>query len=86
MSHIDRSTCEDLIRKLDDYLDRRLTDEEMRLVLEHLSTCALCTMEYQFERGVLEELRRKVSRIDAPKDLLSRIMGKLRNEEKPPGS
>jgi anti-sigma factor (TIGR02949 family) len=80
MSHVDRYTCEDLIRKLDDYLDRRLDEEETRLVLEHLATCAICTMEYNFEAATLEELRQKARRIDAPADLLSRILTKIRTE------
>jgi anti-sigma factor (TIGR02949 family) len=81
VSHVDRYTCEDLIRRLDDYLDRRLTEEEIRLVLEHLSVCAICTMEYKFEAGVLEELKEKVRRIEAPKGLLAKILTKIRSED-----
>jgi len=82
MSHIDRYTCEDLIRKLDDYLDRRLSEDEVRLVLEHLATCVFCTMEYNFETAVLEELKDKVKRIETPPGLKDRIFSRLRDTEK----
>lgn len=69
----DRYTCEDLFRKLDDYLDRELSAEEARLVREHLETCAQCTAEYRFEESVLTNLKTKLARISAPPDLMDRI-------------
>jgi Putative zinc-finger len=40
MAPIDRYTCEETIRRLDDYLDRELTPHEMQLVKEHLAAPA----------------------------------------------
>lgn len=73
MSRVDRLTCEELFRRLDDYLDRELDENEMRMVREHLETCAVCTAEYAFEDSVLRNVREKLRRIQAPPDLLRKI-------------
>ena len=73
MAQIDRYTCEETIRRLDDYLDRELTPHEMQLVQEHLEVCALCASEYAFEGSALERLRDKLHRIPAPADLMTRV-------------
>jgi anti-sigma factor (TIGR02949 family) len=73
MAQIDRYTCEETIRRLDDYLDRELTPHEMQLVQEHLAVCALCASEYAFEASALERLRDKIQRIPAPADLMARV-------------
>lgn len=69
----DRMTCEELFRRLDDYLDRELSSEEERLVREHLETCATCVNVFGFEESVLRNVRDKVQRISAPPDLLKKI-------------
>jgi len=71
--HLDRMTCEEAFRRLDDFLDHELNPEEMRLVQEHLDVCAQCTREFNFELSVLTGVRSKLSRIAAPPNLLSRI-------------
>ena len=78
----DRFTCEEVFARLDDYLDRELTPDEMRLVREHLATCALCASEYRFEAGVLEGIRDKLRRISVPSDLMARISARLQSEKK----
>lgn len=77
MRTIERLTCDEVLRRLDDYLDRELSAEETRRVREHLESCAVCVGEYRFEAGVLEELRRKLERITAPPDLLGRVTREL---------
>jgi anti-sigma factor (TIGR02949 family) len=71
--HLDRMTCEEAFRRLDDFLDHELNPEEMRLVQEHLDVCAQCSREFTFELSVLNGVRHKLSRIAAPPNLLSRI-------------
>jgi anti-sigma factor (TIGR02949 family) len=73
MAQIDWYTCEEIIRRLDDYLDRELTAHEMQLVQDHLELCALCASEYAFEASTLERLRDKLQRIPAPADLMTRV-------------
>jgi anti-sigma factor (TIGR02949 family) len=77
MAQIDRYTCEETIRRLDDYLDRELTPHEMQLVNEHLEVCAMCASEYAFEATALDRLRDKLSRIAAPADLMAKVSRSL---------
>ena len=73
MAQIDRYTCEETIRRLDDYLDRELTPHEIELVRAHLEVCAACAAEYAFEASALERIRDKLQRIPAPVDLLAKV-------------
>jgi anti-sigma factor (TIGR02949 family) len=83
---LDRMTCEAAFRRLDDFLDRQLSAEEMRLVEEHLHTCAACTREFTFEASVLAGVRRKLRSIEAPADLLARVAAQLSRAADSPGS
>ena len=73
----DRRTCEELFRRLDDFLDRELDPHEMKRVREHLEVCTVCAGEYAFEESVLRNVREKLRRISAPPDLLEKIRRKL---------
>lgn len=79
--HLDRMTCEEAFRRLDDFLDRQLSADEMRLVQEHLDVCAQCTREFNFELSVINGVRGRLSRIAAPPNLLSRIASSLKQPE-----
>jgi anti-sigma factor (TIGR02949 family) len=78
MAQIDRYTCEETIRRLDDYLDRELAPHEMQLVREHLEICAVCASEYAFEASALKQVRDKLHRITAPPDLLATVSRALK--------
>jgi len=82
---IDRFTCEETFRRLDDYLDRELSAREMRWVQEHLEVCAFCAAEFAFEAGVLERVRSVVSRIEARPGLAERIRRSLAGTAGPGG-
>lgn len=82
MTPVNRLTCEEIFRRLDDYLDRELSAEEMRLVREHLDTCAQCAREHAFDRRMLDDVREKMRRIGAPADLKSRIAGAIQRAVK----
>lgn len=84
MSRLNRRTCEEAFRRLDDFLDHELSPEETRLVEEHLHICAACTREFTFEASVLRGVKKKLGHITAPADLVSRILGQLPGPE--PGS
>lgn len=73
MSRLDRFTCEEAFRRLDDYLDRELGEAEMMRLHEHLETCAGCAREFNFEASLLEGVKRKIRQIDMPADLLDRV-------------
>lgn len=79
MSHsLNRTTCEEAFRRLDDFLDRRLARTEMRLIEEHLEICAACAREFTFEASVLTGVRGKLRQLSVPPDLLARIAAELR--------
>lgn len=80
MAKLDRYTCEDLFRLLDDYVDQRLTPEQSELVLQHLGICSVCAAEYQFERAVLDGVRERIRKIEFPEGLLEKITSRIRND------
>lgn len=77
---LDRTTCEETFRRLDDYLDRRLSPEETRLIEEHLHLCEACAREFVFEASVIEGVREKLRRVTAPPDLIARISAQITRE------
>jgi anti-sigma factor (TIGR02949 family) len=77
---LDRTTCEETFRRLDDYLDRRLSPEEIRLIEEHLHLCEACSREFVFEASVIEGVREKLRRVAAPPDLIARISALIQRE------
>jgi anti-sigma factor (TIGR02949 family) len=70
---LDRTTCEEAFRRLDDYLDRRLTPDDLRLIDQHLQVCDACSREFTFEASVIKGVREKLRRVPAPADLIARI-------------
>jgi anti-sigma factor (TIGR02949 family) len=82
MSHpLNRTTCEEAFRRLDDYLDRRLAHTEMHLIEEHLEICAACAREFTFEASVLIGVRQKLRQLSVPPDLVQRIAAQVRAAE-----
>jgi anti-sigma factor (TIGR02949 family) len=78
---MDRMTCEEAFRRLDDYLDRELGPDERLQVEEHLRICEVCTREFVFEASVLTGVRRKLRTLSAPADLQARIAARLQPPE-----
>jgi anti-sigma factor (TIGR02949 family) len=84
VTQLNRTNCEEAFRLLNDFLDRRLTPDEMRIIEEHLEICAWCAREFNFETSVLYGLKRKMRQLDAPEGLLARILSQLPpTEDKP---
>ena len=75
---LNRTTCEEAFRRLDDFLDQRLAHAEMHLIEEHLEICAACAREFTFEASVLKGVQRKLRQLSMPPDLLARIAAKVR--------
>lgn len=72
-----RFTCEQVFARLDDYVDRELSNEEMRMIHEHLETCAQCAGEHRFEATVITEVRDRLRRIEMPASLAAKIAEQL---------
>jgi anti-sigma factor (TIGR02949 family) len=70
---LDRYTCLETVRRLDDYLDRELSAVERHEVERHLETCDRCLQRFRFEAAVIDELRTKVRRVHVPAELEERL-------------
>ena len=73
MTHRSRFDCEELFRRLEDYVDRELSRDEAALVDQHLAECEACAMEYKFEKSFVSEVRKKLQHLETSPDLLKRI-------------
>lgn len=78
----DRTTCEDVFRRLDDFVDRELSAEEMGRIRAHLEICAQCASEYRFEESLLRQVRQKLRHLDLPGDLRQKISKILERESR----
>ena len=85
MPPLDRYTCEQVFRRMDDYLDRELTPAEVTHVREHLETCGACASEYGFEEAVLSNLKAKLRRVAVPSKLRERVERQLAAARAAPG-
>ena len=70
-------SCSEMVRRLDDYVDRALDPAELETVEAHLHECATCARKFRFEVSLMDGLRERLHRISAPEDLLVRIREKL---------
>jgi anti-sigma factor (TIGR02949 family) len=75
---IDHYTCEQVVRLLDDFIDRELSSREMQQVQEHLDLCAICAAEFRFEAQTIRAIRERVQHIAVPSGLRERIAATLK--------
>lgn len=73
MDRLDRYTCDEALRRLEDYLDGELSADDLGKVHEHLDSCAPCRSQFTFEASVLRGVRERLKRTDLPPDLMTRI-------------
>jgi anti-sigma factor (TIGR02949 family) len=70
--------CMHVVRRLWDYLDGRVAEEERAQIVAHLASCSACSSHYRFEEGFLGAVGR-LRRTDENFDILrSEIVAKLR--------
>jgi anti-sigma factor (TIGR02949 family) len=77
---VDRYGCDEVLRRLDDYLDRALTGEEILRVEDHLSDCLACASAARFERTLIDGIRLRLRRIAVPAELRRAIPTHLMTE------
>jgi anti-sigma factor (TIGR02949 family) len=85
MDRVDRLSCEEALRRLEDFLDRELTADAMHRVQVHLDTCKACTEKFEFERGTLNALREKLRQASVPPELRAGIARSLDAERRASG-
>jgi len=66
-------TCKEVFERLQDYLDRELTKDEVLQVEAHLADCKMCSSEYTFEQGVLRYVTDSVRDVEIPEDLSKKL-------------
>lgn len=86
MKNRTRYTCEEVFRRLSDYVDRELSATEIARVEQHLDACAQCAHEYAFERRFVSEIKGALQRIDAPGTLRAKVRELLDSLESEAGS
>jgi len=71
------STCLEVFSRLEDYLDRELSADEIRIVEDHLALCEVCASEFRFEESVLSGLKQRVRSGGVPETLKGRVTSML---------
>ena len=77
MNSPDKCSCQEAFEKLDDYLCRELTPEDIQRLQDHLLECIHCAEAYKFEGKMLECVKRKIEMIALPPDLAERVRAAL---------
>ena len=69
--------CKETVRRLWDYLDRELSDDDMAAVDAHLAACTHCPPHFTFERQFLAALKEARSQHGASSGLRARVRAAL---------
>jgi len=80
MSGPGRFSCDEVLRRLDDFVDRALGFEEIRRVEEHLADCVACAEAARFESSLIAGIRARLRRIAVPSGLRESIHIRLTTE------
>jgi len=72
-------------RHLNSYVDRELSQEELKRVEEHLAVCTACLKEFKFQQEIIDAVRANVQRIKAPEGLRGKVLDALRQERQETG-
>jgi len=67
--------CREVLVRLDQYVDRELSPDEVREVQQHLDDCPPCQHMYRYEARVRRLVRHACSEL-APDSLRARILNK----------
>ena len=69
--------CKETVRRLWDYLDRELSDDDMAAVDAHLAACTHCPPHFTLERQFLAALKAARSQHGASRGLRARVRAAL---------
>ena len=79
--NVDYYSCEEAVKRLNEYLDHEMTAEERVVVLKHLEICRPCLKRFSFEQTLVISLRQKALLLCAPSTLREKLHGLLREKE-----
>jgi mycothiol system anti-sigma-R factor len=74
-------SCEEAIKRLNEYLDSELDTAEREDVLKHLKVCAPCLERFHFEKTLMVKLRDKFCRSITPASLKERLSTLMKSGE-----
>lgn len=80
-TEVDYYSCEDAIRRLNEYLDHELTEAERVVVLKHLELCKPCLRRFTFEQTLIISLRQKITLLCTPQPVRDKLHNLLRQNE-----
>ncbi|MDR3710870.1 MAG: zf-HC2 domain-containing protein [Capsulimonadaceae bacterium] len=73
----DYYSCEEAVKRLNDYLDHELNADERADVVKHLKICKPCLERFNFEQSLVITIKTKVKNLCAPPELKSRLSSLL---------
>ncbi len=85
MSGPESLSCRETFQRIDDYLDRELSNAEMELVRTHVKACEVCAKVYEFEGAVMSAVRAKLESVPLPEGLKQRVLTTLQALQKEQG-
>ena len=77
----DYYSCEEAVKRLNEYLDHEMSGAERDVVLKHLEICRPCLRRFTFEQTLVVSLRQKVTLLCAPTALREKLYVLLRDYE-----
>ena len=77
MSDIDYRSCAQVFARLDDWVDRELSADDLEQIRRHLEICAMCAFEFRIEGALLRTIRAKVRRIRVPAVFEARVWRRI---------
>jgi len=66
-------SCDEAVKRLNDYLDHELTADERADVVKHLHLCKPCFERFHFEENLMVSIRTKFQAMNAPTSLRSKL-------------
>lgn len=78
---VDYYSCEEAVKRLNEYLDHQMTDMERLVVLKHLEICRPCLRRFTFEQTLVISLRRKVALLCVPTSVREKLHSLLHDQE-----
>jgi hypothetical protein len=77
----DYYSCEEAVKRLNEYLDHQMTNAERLVVMRHLEICRPCLRRFTFEQTLVVSLRQKVALLCVPLAVRQKLSHLLRDKE-----
>lgn len=71
--------CDEVGKKIEEYIDNELSDEERKRIEKHIKTCASCSKELEFSLTVRNAVK-EIKLPEPPADFLDRVYDKLNTQ------